>query len=185
MRFLSVQSAFRLGGALFLLLLIGRVGTLLACDAPAVSISQTKEEVKAKCGAPIWVEKRKGDLAAEKHPLEKHRSSRSVEEWYYNLGPQQFIRILQFKNGRLAAIETGGYGWTADSSSDFGCERAVLPSGAPKVEVRVRCGKPTSIQKKKGRYETWFYDLGPSRFVRMYEFQNGRLANIKTGEYGR
>lgn len=166
------------------MLLMGRAGTLFACDAPAVSIGQTKEEVKAKCGTPIWVEKRKGDLAAERHPLEKRRSSRSVEEWYYNLGSQEFIRILQFEEGRLAAIETGDYGWTGDPAVDFGCERAVLPSGASKVEVRVRCGKPTSMQKKKGPYETWLYDLGPSRFVRMYEFQNGRLVNVKTGEYG-
>lgn len=173
-----------IGGALFLLLFMSGVGTLFACDAPAVSLGQTKEEVKSKCGAPVWVEKRKGDLAAEKHPLEKRRSSRSIEEWYYNLGPQEFIRILQFDNGRLAAIETGGYGWTAEPS-DFGCERAVLPSGTSKVEVRVRCGKPTSMQEKKGPFETWLYDLGPSRFVRIYEFRNGRLANIKTGEYGR
>lgn len=176
---------FRLGGAILLLLLTGSVAPLLACEEPAVSIGQTKEEVKIKCGEPAWVEKRKGDLTAERHPQERRHSSRQIEEWYYNLGPQQFIRILQFENGRLARIETGEYGWTPGGAADYGCERAVLPSGTTKVEVRVRCGKPSSIHKKEDPYETWLYNLGPSRFMRLFQFKSGRLVDIKTGDYGK
>lgn len=180
-----LQAAFRLGGALLLLVLMGDLSPLFACDEPAVSIGQTKEEVKIKCGAPIWTEKRRESLRVEKRPQGRRRSSQTIEEWYYNPGPQALVRILQFENGRLARIDTGGYGWTENGPVDFGCERTVLPSGTSKVEVRGRCGKPTSIHKKEDPYETWRYNLGSSRFVRIFQFQGGRLVHIQTGEYGR
>ncbi|HEY5599330.1 MAG TPA: DUF2845 domain-containing protein [Candidatus Manganitrophaceae bacterium] len=156
-----------------------REKSLFACDEPMISIGQTKEEVRSKCGEPASKEKRKIIL------LKGTRAAQSIEEWSYNPGPQQFIRILQFKNGRLARIETGGYGWTPDGSVDFGCEKTVLSNGATKLEVKERCGKPTTISKQKGHSrEEWRYNLGPSRFVRIYQFKNGRLVEMKTGEYG-
>ncbi len=35
----------------------------------------------------------------------------TIEEWTYNLGPNRFLRILTFRNGVLANIKTGGYGY--------------------------------------------------------------------------
>ena len=33
------------------------------------------------------------------------------EEWTYNRGPTQFLRVLTFRNGRLVRLEFPGYGW--------------------------------------------------------------------------
>jgi hypothetical protein len=32
--------------------------------------------------------------------------------------------------------------------------------------------------------EEWIYNLGPTRFLRYLVFENGRLVNISTGDYG-
>jgi len=36
-----------------------------------------------------------------------------VEDWTYDFGRNQFIRILRFENGRLLRVDTGGYGLKA------------------------------------------------------------------------
>jgi hypothetical protein len=33
-----------------------------------------------------------------------------VDDWTYDLGRQRFIRFLTFVDGRLATVQTGGYG---------------------------------------------------------------------------
>lgn len=181
---IAVSLRGRFGGwvVFFLLLAVG-VNVSSACDAPAVSIGQTKGEVKAICGPPTAIEKRKGGATGGRRSHEKRAGT--VEEWHYNLGPQQLVRILEFENGKLVRIDTGGYGWAAEEAADFGCERAIVPAGASRAEVKARCGWPTSVQKKDGPYETWHYNLGPSRFVRIFHFQQGRLVEVKTGDYGR
>lgn len=164
----------------------GSVEPLFACDEPKVSIGQTKAEVKSKCGEPTWKEGRKEPILLRKTPHKKGRATQTLEEWDYNLGPQQFIRILQFRNGKLASIETGGYGWTPGGPVDFGCDKTILSNGATKMELQGKCGKPTSISKQKKRSgEAWTYNLGPNRFIRIYRFENGRLVETKTGEHGR
>jgi hypothetical protein len=35
----------------------------------------------------------------------------TLEVWTYNLGPRSFIRHLEFDDGILVRIETGGYGY--------------------------------------------------------------------------
>jgi hypothetical protein len=32
--------------------------------------------------------------------------------------------------------------------------------------------------------EEWTYNLGPTRFIRYLTFENGKLVNISTGDYG-
>jgi hypothetical protein len=34
-----------------------------------------------------------------------------TEQWTYNFGASQLLRILQFRRGRLVSIETAGYGY--------------------------------------------------------------------------
>ena len=35
----------------------------------------------------------------------------NVEEWTYNWGPTRFMSYLQFRNGVLERIHSGGYGY--------------------------------------------------------------------------
>lgn len=170
------------------------------CNNQIVSIGDTKFEVKAKCGEPTSKEVFNEEIIRKIDPTTRQRIFAIIEEWTYNLGPQQFIRILTFKNGRLTNIETGGYGFIPDNSLDFGCERSVVSTGDTKMEVRMKCGEPTSIDiigeevlKRKTpnsedrifvSIEEWTYNLGPNRFIRIFRFKNGRLAQIETGGYG-
>ena len=34
-----------------------------------------------------------------------------VEEWTYNLGPYQFMRLVRIENGRVVEVKPLGYGY--------------------------------------------------------------------------
>jgi hypothetical protein len=38
-----------------------------------------------------------------------------VDEWTYDLGPERFIRFVDFENQRVVRVTTGGYGTTASN----------------------------------------------------------------------
>jgi len=40
------------------------------------------------------------------------------------------------------------------------------------------------LVKEYVKIEEWEYNLGPQRFIRYLRFENGRLRNIATGDYG-
>jgi hypothetical protein len=73
------------------------------CGPRLVELGDHKIDVLGKCGVATltdrWIEK------------ETAGALRTVDEWTYNRGPQQMIRVLLFVNGRLARIEVGDYGY--------------------------------------------------------------------------
>lgn len=95
------------------------------CGSRLVHIGDSRYDVQAKCGPPDWtetyVEQRLQTFSFGIPPGSGRdrlgRFSQSIllptilEEWYYNLGPQQFVRILVFENGRLFLIKTAEYGY--------------------------------------------------------------------------
>jgi hypothetical protein len=86
----------------------------MRCGNQLVLIGDRHYDVLGKCGEPDAREER-----PEKRYFRVFREGRffevleevTVEEWTYNLGPNMFIRILRFENGRLVEIETGEYGY--------------------------------------------------------------------------
>jgi hypothetical protein len=75
------------------------------CSAAPISLGDLKQDVLSRCGAPT---------ATYVHAEARERGARTlyetVEDWRYNLGPYRLVRIFTFRNGRLTAIDTGGYG---------------------------------------------------------------------------
>jgi hypothetical protein len=75
------------------------------CSAARISVGDLKQDVVARCGEPT---------GATVHAETRERGSRTiyetVEDWVYDLGPGHFVRTFTFRNGRLALIQTGGYG---------------------------------------------------------------------------
>jgi hypothetical protein len=80
--------------------------------------------VRNKCGEPDFVsqrvEKRKvkskvrrfvGDH--EEEVSEEREVEVTIDEWTYDLGPQRFIRHLDFEDARLVRVTTGDYGTQA------------------------------------------------------------------------
>ncbi|MES0362883.1 MAG: DUF2845 domain-containing protein, partial [Desulfobacteria bacterium] len=63
-------------------------------------------QVLAKCGEPLLVE----EGTVEKRSR-RRTGTASVEEWTYNFGPSQLMKILTFRGSKLKKIENGDYGF--------------------------------------------------------------------------
>ena len=89
------------------------------CSRRIISVGNTQDYVLDKCGEPTSIEGRTKGFASTfryRYP-ESHEELNYViretqsEVWTYNLGSTKFIRYLTFRNGKLAGIRTGGYGY--------------------------------------------------------------------------
>lgn len=83
----------------------------LRCGARIVDPGQTIDEVYALCGEPSaraaateFVTVRVSRDIAVTRPV-------TIDAWFYNRGPKQFVRWLTFRDGLLVAIEEGAYGY--------------------------------------------------------------------------
>lgn len=102
----------------------------LRCGSRVISTGDHYTRVLRFCGEPIhvnqWVETRVQRVYED--PWDDYRNYGGVkpgktygpqivkkpvviEEWTYNLGPQRFMRLLRFEDGRLENIETLEYGY--------------------------------------------------------------------------
>lgn len=68
------------------------------CDGQIVSTGDPPALVLARCGPPHYRQILSGGAGSR---------ATLVEEWTYFQGPNRFIKILRFVDGRLVAIETG------------------------------------------------------------------------------
>jgi hypothetical protein len=89
--------------------------TSMRCGTVLISLGDTKLETLLKCGEPVWREVLTGGCYPSSYSRRTNVRYRNfsgfLEEWTYNFGPQQFMRILRFQNGRLVDIELGEYGY--------------------------------------------------------------------------
>ncbi len=114
--------------SLFLVLsaLAGMCGTVagdssLRCGTRLISVGSPMDKVLEACGDPDrrdqWEESPHSDIfrifdyKTERYHLpELIRGPLRMERWTYNLGPNRFIRYLEFENGVLIRIQTGERG---------------------------------------------------------------------------
>jgi len=80
------------------------------CSEQIVFIGDSKVDVLAKCGEPSLKDTHVEEIR-EKVGNTERKTFVTVEEWTYNLGPSRFVRILTFRNNKLADIRTGNYGY--------------------------------------------------------------------------
>lgn len=81
------------------------------CSEQVVSRGDRKNDVLAKCGEPSFKDVHEEMVSERIDGGTLRKRNLPVEEWTYNLGPNRFVRILTFKNGRLTDIRTGKYGY--------------------------------------------------------------------------
>jgi len=67
----------------------------LECDGGTVSIGDSQDSVRDKCGSPQTVSQQDID---------------SPIIWFYNFGPTEFVYYVTFTNGLVERIQMGGYG---------------------------------------------------------------------------
>ncbi|MFA5514876.1 MAG: DUF2845 domain-containing protein [Desulfuromonadales bacterium] len=100
--------------ALWMILLAAGDLFAMRCGNQLVHIGDGKFDVLEKCGEPVLREEREEEryfrIFREGGFFEVLQEV-TVEEWTYNLGPNMFIRVLRFENGRLHSIEIGEYGY--------------------------------------------------------------------------
>lgn len=175
----------------------------LSCSNGIVSVGDAVIDLVMKCGQPDWKEAHQEELTNMFAPGVKQRTYVTVEQWTYNFGPQQLLRIVTTRNGAVSEVRTGQYGPAAAGRipGQPDCSELIISVGDSKGEVLAKCGKPfyrtsrdedvqdrfdgTSFRKVVVTVEEWTYNFGPQRFMRIVTFRNGEVVDVKTGNYGR
>lgn len=118
------------------------------------------------------------------------------EEWQYNFGPQQLMRFLRFRNGRLSSIQTGPHGFLQPAER---CKPFALTEGLSTLELLANCGEPALIERRIAEHgyrlgiigpfypagtavEDWIYDFGSNYFYRIATIIDGRVLNVESRE---
>jgi hypothetical protein len=81
-----------------------------SCEGGIVSTDDRSSDVLAKCGPPDFRDSHQEEVVQRLDDT-KQKVYITVEEWTYNLGPNQLTRIVVLKNGRIAEIRIGSYGY--------------------------------------------------------------------------
>jgi hypothetical protein len=71
-----------------------------------VSTGGSISDVSIKCNPPTSVVRREVPFETTKGKV----AYIEVQEWTYNLGPNEFVQYLVFRNGYLSAVRSGDYG---------------------------------------------------------------------------
>jgi hypothetical protein len=91
------------------------------CQGRLVSKGDGKYDVHKKCGDPDAVTQRTDKRKLRErvrrwigNVMEEVTEEREVEvivqEWTYDLGPQRFVRVVDFENDRVVAVHARDYG---------------------------------------------------------------------------
>jgi hypothetical protein len=82
-----------------------------SCKGGIISTDDRKADVISKCGEPDFRDSHQEDVTQRLGTTTHQRVYITVEEWTYNLGPSQFMRIVVLQNSRVTEIRTGNYGY--------------------------------------------------------------------------
>lgn len=84
------------------------------CGTRIITPGDPADKVLQFCGSPVSVQTRR----AERPYIDDFgRSYRGmleevvIEEWTYNLGPTQFMRLVRLENGLVVEVKPLGYGY--------------------------------------------------------------------------
>jgi hypothetical protein len=189
----------------------------IRCPGGIVSAGDLKLDLLGKCGPATLVERAQvkhvavvsggAALAAAGASSALASSNDGLETWTYDLGPGQLVRLVTISRGRVARIETAGYGHAAPPARPplraSRCDPATIDVGDTKLELLATCGEPAvkdAWEETRGEaaaaggaaeavfvtatVELWTYDFGPDRFVRIARIEGGRVTAVESGGYG-
>lgn len=83
----------------------------LSCSGGIISTDDRSIDVLAKCGPPDFKDSHQEEVIQRLDGNTKQKVFVTVEEWTYNFGPSQFMRIVVLRNGRVSEIQVGDYGY--------------------------------------------------------------------------
>jgi hypothetical protein len=179
-----------------MLLSAGASAQTLSCDDGVVEMSDSKYVVQSKCGEPAFTDAtRVTRISSLDDALLQEFVE--VEDWLYDFGSNRLVVVLTFEKDELIGMRSFGYGREPGGRPAFD---KVVEIGEPTVRVLFLFGPPSYkeeridtsvVSRKRGMtipkqvsVETWTYNLGPNRFMRIYHFVEGRLTKIERGPRG-
>ena len=160
----------------------------LRCGTDLVREGDPAYQVRRACGEPGWIGRYHWDHGAH------------AEVWHYNFGPNDLIRILHFRDGRLQRIETAGRGFV-EPREPGSCRPAQILPGMSAHELLQRCGRPVQregpflkhlsdrvTRPSHGRVhrfhrafvEDWYYEFGSGYLARRVRLVDGIVERIET-----
>jgi hypothetical protein len=87
---------------------LGYADTMRCETGLVVSSGDSAADVLTKCGRPTQREKKQECYGS--YTGRSRAGCVAVDMWTYNFGPRRLLYSLIFKKGRLAAVQTHGYG---------------------------------------------------------------------------
>lgn len=171
-------------------------GDTMRCGSRLIGVEARAAEVLSACGEPAFRDvftypgvAAPGEIAG-------------VEQWTYNFGPNQLLRILKMRDGQVIDIETDGYGFS--SAGDGRCDQSEFQVGLSKYRLLQACGAPftrrtlgyvPSLADRgyhgRHRYfptevyrEEWVYNLGSRYFLKVVTLEDGAVADVENGDRG-
>jgi hypothetical protein len=86
------------------------------CGTRVITSGDPADKVLHFCGSPISVQTRRAerpylDEFGRSYPRRGLVEEVVIEEWTYNLGPNQFMRLVRIENGRVVEVKPLGYGY--------------------------------------------------------------------------
>ena len=116
----------------------------VSCEGGIISTGDRSIDVLAKCGPPDSKESHQEELSERLNDNTKQKAFVTVEEWTYNFGPTKFMRIIVLKNGVVANIRLGNYGYDRQTEPvQHECSEQLVSVGYSKTDVLAKCGEPT------------------------------------------
>ena len=81
------------------------------CDTGEIRAGVTQYEILHRCGEPAFKDSRQEERMTAADGRNSRLTIKRIDEWTYNFGPNKFLRILTFEDGRLVNVETGDRGF--------------------------------------------------------------------------
>jgi len=86
------------------------------CDSSEIRVGHRKLDLLARCGPPTARDVRRERRAASQPEAVQGGTAVAyttvqIETWTYDLGPDRFVTIATLQDGKVTAVEHGGYGY--------------------------------------------------------------------------
>jgi len=109
-------TGFRRTAVCAVLMLAALPAYAFRCGTRVITQGDPADKVLNFCGSPISVQTRRAerpyiDELGRSYLYRGLVEEVVIEEWTYNLGPNQFMRLVRIENGRVVEVKSLGYGY--------------------------------------------------------------------------
>lgn len=191
------------GGFTLLVALTADASASIRCGNRLVSIGDSALQLRARCGEPDDVQRFSDIRILFDDAGRRYERLTEIEEWVYLLGTGDIPRLVRIENGRVRRIETAPFSTLPrdQKGAQDKCRRQLFAlRTTTAAQVRLTCGRADQVDRWQDELvvrapdgsdirrlvtrERWLYNFGPNHLLRFFEFTNGRLVSVDTGERG-